>query len=57
VRPGGTIAHGYLTLALVVPLLGQVLRFEEDSMIVNYGLNKARCVFPPPAGHADLAGR
>ena len=43
---GTTIAHGYLTLSLVVPLLWQVLSFPEDAMIVNYGLNKVR--FPAP---------
>ena len=43
---GKTIGHGYLTLALVVPLLWQVISFPEDAMIVNYGLNKVR--FPAP---------
>lgn len=43
---GSTIAHGYLTLALVVPLLWEVVTFPEDAMIVNYGLNKVR--FPAP---------
>jgi acyl dehydratase len=43
---GKTIAHWYLTLALVVPLLWQVVTFPEDAMIVNYGLNKVR--FPAP---------
>jgi len=43
---GRTIGHGYLTLALVVPLLWQVISFPEDAMIVNYGLNKVR--FPAP---------
>ena len=39
---GRTIAHGYLTLALVVPLLWQLVTFSENSMTVNYGLNKVR---------------
>jgi len=43
---GATIAHGYLTLALVVPLLWELVSFPADAMIVNYGLNKVR--FPAP---------
>jgi acyl dehydratase len=43
---GRTIAHGYLTLALVVPLLWQLVEFPSDSTTVNYGLNKVR--FPSP---------
>ncbi len=43
---GGPIAHGYLTLALVVPLLWEVVSFPQDAMVVNYGLNKVR--FPAP---------
>ncbi|MFI7544787.1 MaoC family dehydratase [Actinoplanes sp. NPDC049599] len=42
----GTIAHGYLTLALVIPLFGQLLRITGISMGVNYGLDKVR--FPSP---------
>lgn len=47
---GGTIAHGHLTLALVVPLLWQVVSFSEKAMIVNYGLNKVRFPAPVPTG-------
>jgi acyl dehydratase len=43
---GGTIAHGYLTLALVIPLWTEVLRIEGIGMAVNYGLNRVR--FPAP---------
>ena len=43
---GSTIAHGYLTLSLVVPLLWELVAFPADAMIVNYGLNKVR--FPAP---------
>ncbi|GLZ37371.1 MaoC family dehydratase [Actinokineospora sp. NBRC 105648] len=39
---GATVAHGYLTLALL-PALGRGLyRFEGFAMGVNYGLNKVR---------------
>lgn len=47
---GTTIAHGYLTLALVPVLLKQVLTIEGFSHGVNYGLNKVRFPSPLPAG-------
>ena len=43
---GGTIAHGYLTLALIPWLGSQIFRLEAGSARLNYGLNKAR--FPAP---------
>jgi acyl dehydratase len=47
---GGPIAHGYLTLSLVVPLVGQLINAEQRSMGVNYGLNKVRFPAPVPVG-------
>jgi acyl dehydratase len=47
---GGPIAHGYLTLSLLVPLLGQVLTVSDAVMGVNYGLNKVRFPSPVPVG-------
>jgi len=47
---GTTIAHGYLTLSLLVPLVGQLFDVERRSMGVNYGLNKVRFPSPVPAG-------
>jgi acyl dehydratase len=43
---GGTIAHGYYTLALAPVLLEEVLRLDAFAFSVNYGLNKLR--FPAP---------
>lgn len=43
---GTTIAHGFLTLSLIVPLAAQVSRVEGIRMGINYGLNKVR--FPNP---------
>jgi acyl dehydratase len=43
---GTTIAHGYLTLSLVIPLFGSLLKVEGTKMGVNYGLEKVR--FPNP---------
>ncbi len=42
----GTIAHGYLTLSLVIPLFSEVLRIDGIKMGINYGLEKVR--FPSP---------
>ena len=43
---GGTIAHGYLTLALI-PLLGsEVFALDTPGAKLNYGVNKVR--FPHP---------
>jgi acyl dehydratase len=43
---GAPIAHGYLTLSLVIPLFGNLLKVEGTRMGVNYGLEKVR--FPNP---------
>jgi acyl dehydratase len=47
---GGPIAHGYLTLSLLVPLFAQVLTVTDTAMGVNYGLNKVRFPSPVPVG-------
>ncbi len=47
---GGTIAHGYLTLALVVPLMAGLFRVEGVRMGINYGVNKVRFPAPLPVG-------
>jgi acyl dehydratase len=43
---GGTIAHGYLTLSLLIPLFNELLQINGVSMSLNYGLEKVR--FPNP---------
>jgi acyl dehydratase len=47
---GGTIAHGYLTLSLVIPLFNDLLEITGISMSVNYGLEKVRFPSPVPVG-------
>ena len=47
---GTTIAHGYLTLSLLVPLLEQVLVIENRASSINYGLDKVRFPAPVPSG-------
>lgn len=46
---GTTIAHGYLTLSLCVPMLYEVLP-PTDGMVVNYGVNKVRFPAAVPSG-------
>jgi len=49
--PGGkTIAHGYLTLALVPRLASTLLKVEKRRHGLNYGSNKVRFISPVPAG-------
>ncbi|MEL6767910.1 MAG: MaoC family dehydratase [Pseudomonadota bacterium] len=47
---GGTIAHGYLTLALLPRLRDGVLDFSGCARLVNYGLDRLRFPAPVPAG-------
>jgi acyl dehydratase len=49
--PGGkTIAHGYLTLALVPRMAATLLRVDQRRHGLNYGSNKVRFISPVPAG-------
>jgi acyl dehydratase len=47
---GGPIAHGYLTLSLVTPLVGQIIDATGFRMGVNYGAEKIRFPAPVPVG-------
>lgn len=48
---GGTIAHGFLTLSLLVKLCEDIAVHPEGvAMGVNYGLNKVRFLAPVRAG-------
>ncbi|BCL33189.1 MaoC family dehydratase [Streptomyces aurantiacus] len=47
---GGPIAHGYLTLSLIIPMFGDLLEISGVSMSVNYGLEKVRFPSPVPVG-------
>jgi acyl dehydratase len=54
---GGTIAHGFLTLALISRLLRDAVGpIEGTRMSINYGLNKVRFPSALPAG-ARVRGR
>ncbi|MEU3956910.1 MaoC family dehydratase [Streptomyces achromogenes] len=47
---GGPIAHGYLTLSLIIPLFNELLEIDGIAMSVNYGLEKVRFPSPVPVG-------
>jgi len=47
---GGTIAHGYLTLSLLAPLVAAAWQAEGISHSLNYGIDRLRFVAPVPAG-------
>ena len=47
---GTTIAHGFLTLSLCVPLMSQTLALTGYRMGINYGVNKVRFPAPVPSG-------
>lgn len=52
---GTTIAHGFLTLSLCVPLLGELLP-PAETMVVNYGVDRVRFPAPVPSG-SRIRGR
>ena len=52
---GTTIAHGFLTLSLCIPMLEEVLP-AGGSMAVNYGTNRVRFPAPVPSG-SRIRGR
>jgi acyl dehydratase len=47
---GETIAHGYLTLSLVIQMWADILEVRDVTTKVNYGLNKVRFPSPVPSG-------
>lgn len=47
---GTVVAHGYLTLSRVVPLMAEVFEVTDISSGINYGLDKLRFPAPVPAG-------
>jgi acyl dehydratase len=53
---GGTIAHGFLTLSLLAPLIDELLQVRGASMSVNYGLDRVRFPAPVPVGGRVRAG-
>jgi acyl dehydratase len=53
---GRTVAHGYLTLSMLAPVTGQLLRIEDAGTMVNYGLDRVRFPAPLPVGERFRGG-
>ena len=47
---GGTIAHGYLTVALIATLMLDSLEVGGCRMVINYGINRLRFLTPVRSG-------
>ena len=47
---GSTIAHGFLTLSLLVPMAASLGAMPEAKMVVNAGFNKVRFLSPVRSG-------
>ena len=43
---GGTLVHGFLTLALIADFMQQIYRVDGVELVLNYGLDRVR--FPAP---------
>ena len=55
VRFGTTVAHGFLTLSLIVHFWNDVAP-PYDGVTINYGLNKVRFPAPVPSGSRIARG-
>ena len=47
---GGTIAHGFLTLSMLSPMMESALEKPAVQISVNYGFNKVRFLSPVKSG-------
>jgi acyl dehydratase len=47
---GATIAHGFLTLSLLPPLMYSAFTIDDVRMGLNYGVNRVRFPAPVPVG-------
>ena len=47
---GTTIAHGFLTLALLSPLYDELVSFDDGELSINYGFDRVRFPAPVPVG-------
>jgi acyl dehydratase len=47
---GGTIAHGFLTVSMLAPMMESCGTRVEAQMSVNYGFNKLRMLSPVKSG-------
>jgi acyl dehydratase len=55
---GAPIAHGFLTLSLIIPFWGELFDVDGVTTKVNYGLDKVRFTSPVKVGSkVRMAGR
>jgi acyl dehydratase len=47
---GGTIAHGFLSLSLLTPLLSELIQVEGTALAINAGSDRVRFLSPVRAG-------
>jgi acyl dehydratase len=47
---GGTIVHGFFTVAMLAPLIDELIAVEGASLSINYGIDKLRFPAPLPVG-------
>jgi acyl dehydratase len=47
---GGTIAHGYLTLSLLAPMMFELLQVDRSALVVNAGSDRVRFLTPVRSG-------
>lgn len=47
---GGTIGHGFMTLAMFTRMLYDMVTVTGAALVVNYGVNKVRFPAPVPVG-------
>ncbi|MGT2427462.1 MaoC family dehydratase [Amnibacterium kyonggiense] len=47
---GATVAHGYLSLSLLAPLMFELLQVDACALVVNAGSDRVRYVSPVRAG-------
>ena len=47
---GGTIAHGYLSLSLLAPLMFELLQVDSTALVINAGSDRVRFITPVRSG-------
>ncbi len=53
---GRTVAHGFLTLSLLAPVLEELVTISDATTAVNYGLDRVRFPAPLPVGERWRGG-
>ena len=53
---GATVAHGFLSLSLIVALVSEVVEVSDARIGINYGLDRVRFPAPVPVG-SRIRGR